>query len=202
MLLLALFLVILLIVRPRRAALKGYAVSRHLETALILLSLLASTVVEAKEDKLMSADSMHMKIIKPESQPASPAPAGYFTGSVHLTPLAKGEEPSCLSWASVSFDPGTRSAWHTHPRGQLLMVTDGTGLIQEWGKPVQRIKKGDVIWTPPGVKHWHGAAPTTSMTHTAIQEAVNGKNVDWMEKVSDQQYSVGVHTTADEKEVK
>jgi quercetin dioxygenase-like cupin family protein len=140
-------------------------------------------LAEAKEEKPMT-----MKIIKPESQLTSPAPAEYFTGSVHLTPLVKGEEPSCLSCACVSFDPGARSAWHTHPRGQLLIVTEGSGLIQEWGQPVRRIQKGDVIWTPPEIKHWHGAAPSTSMTHTAIQESVNGKNVKWMEKVTDEQY--------------
>jgi quercetin dioxygenase-like cupin family protein len=130
----------------------------------------------------------NMQIIKPQLLPAKAAPAEYFTGLVHLTPLVKGEEPSCLTCASVSFDPGAHSAWHTHPRGQLLIVTDGIGLIQEWGKPICKIHQGDVIWTPGGVKHWHGATPSSSMTHTAIQEAVDGKNVEWLEKVTDDEY--------------
>jgi quercetin dioxygenase-like cupin family protein len=133
-------------------------------------------------------DAKNMQIIKPQSLPAKAAPVEHFTGSVHLTPLVMGEEPSCLTCASVSFDPSARSAWHTHPRGQLLIVTNGSGLIQEWGKPISKIQKGDVIWTPPGVKHWHGAAPSSGMTHTAIQEAVNGKNVEWLEKVTDEEY--------------
>lgn len=135
-----------------------------------------------------NANSKNIKIIKSESQTASPVSAEHFTGSVQLTPLVKGQEPSCLSCASVSFDPSARSAWHTHPRGQLLIVTAGIGLIQEWGEPIRKIQKGDVIWTPPEVKHWHGATPSSSMTHIAIQEFVNGKNVEWMEKVTDEQY--------------
>jgi len=89
----------------------------------------------------------------------------------------------------VMFDPSSRSAWHTHPKGQLLIIVDGLGFVQEWGKLVQRLKKGDVVWTPPGVKHWHGASLESSMTHIAIQETLNGKNVDWLEKVSDEQYN-------------
>lgn len=129
-----------------------------------------------------------MKIFSIDSQPSIDVPVEYFTGTAHLKLLAKGEDPSCLSCVSVSFEPCARSAWHTHPRGQLLIVTDGIGRIQQWGSEVQKIQKGDVIWTPPGIKHWHGAAPTTSMTHFAIQEFLNGKNVEWMEKVSDEQY--------------
>ncbi len=129
-----------------------------------------------------------MKVLKPADLPSNPGPAEYFTGTVKVTPLIQGEEPSCLSCAAVGFQAGARSAWHTHPKGQLLVVTEGSGLIQEWGKPVRKIQKGDVIWTPPNVKHWHGAAPTSAMTHTAIQEAQNGKVVEWMEKVSDQEY--------------
>jgi quercetin dioxygenase-like cupin family protein len=135
-----------------------------------------------------NADKKAMKIIKKELQPSKQAPAEYFTGLVSVTPLVRGEEPSCLTCASVKFDPSARSAWHTHPKGQLIIVTDGSGLIQEWGKQICGIQKGDVIWTPPGVKHWHGAALRTSMTHTVIQETLNGKNVEWMEKVSDEQY--------------
>jgi quercetin dioxygenase-like cupin family protein len=129
-----------------------------------------------------------MKILQPASLPSNPGPTETFTGTVQVTPLIQGEEPSCLTCASVGFQPGARSAWHTHPKGQLLVVTDGAGLIQEWGKPVRRIQKGDVIWTPPGVKHWHGAAPNSAMTHTAIQESLNGKVVEWMDKVTDTEY--------------
>jgi len=129
-----------------------------------------------------------MKILKPETLPSNPGPADYFTGSVRVTPLVTGEEPSCLSCGSVAFQAGARSAWHTHPKGQLLVVTEGAGLIQEWGQPLRRIQKGDVIWTPAGVKHWHGASPSATMTHTAIQESLNGKNVEWLEKVTDEEY--------------
>jgi quercetin dioxygenase-like cupin family protein len=129
-----------------------------------------------------------LKIITPAEQPSNQAPAEYFTGSVNVTPLVKGEEPSCLTCVSVAFQPGARSAWHTHPKGQLLIVTNGSGLIQQWGKLIRRIQVGDVIWTPAQVKHWHGAAPETGMTHTAIQETLDGKNVEWLEKVSDEQY--------------
>ena len=131
-----------------------------------------------------------MKILKPENLPSNPGPSDYFTGSVRVTPLVAGEGPSCLTCGSVAFQPGARSAWHTHPKGQLLIVTEGQGLIQEWGKPLRRIQKGDVIWTPPGVKHWHGAAPDTAMTHTAVTEVKDGKNVTWMEKVSEAEYQV------------
>ncbi len=133
-----------------------------------------------------------IQIVNPESQASSDVPAENFTGSVRVTPLTKGEEPSCLTCASVAFKSGARSAWHTHPKGQLLIVTDGSGLIQQWGEPIKVIKKGDVIWTPPGVKHWHGAAPTTAMTHTSVVEALNGKSVDWMEKVTDKEYNAPV----------
>lgn len=129
-----------------------------------------------------------MKIISPSEQLSNPAPAEYFTGLVKVTPLIKGEEPSCLTCASVAFQPSARSAWHTHPKGQLLIVTEGSGLIQEWGKLIRIIQAGDVIWTPPDIKHWHGASPETGMTHTAIQETLDGKNVEWLEKVSDEHY--------------
>lgn len=129
-----------------------------------------------------------MKILKPQLLPANPGPADYFTGTVKVTPLAQGEEPSCLTCGCVTFEPSARSAWHTHPKGQLLIVLDGLGFVQEWEKPIQPIKQGDVIWTPPGVKHWHGASPKLSLTHIAIQEALNGKVVEWMEKVTDEEY--------------
>lgn len=115
-------------------------------------------------------------------------PAQNFTGSVRVDPLFGAQAPASTAGAAVTFEPGARSAWHTHPKGQALIVTSGLGRIQQWGGQVQEIRPGDVIWTPPGIKHWHGAAPATAMTHMAIQEAVNGKNVGWMEKVSDEQY--------------
>lgn len=112
----------------------------------------------------------------------------YFTGSVQVQELSPARDPSRTSSGKVTFEPGARSAWHTHPLGQILIVTEGTGWIQQWGGPTEEIRKGDVIWIPPGVKHWHGATPTTAMTHIAIQEALNGKAVEWMEKVTDEQY--------------
>lgn len=131
---------------------------------------------------------VEMKLMNIPEMPNYKGPDEFFNGDVEVTPLIAGEEPSCLTCASVKFNPGARSAWHTHPKGQLLVVTEGSGLIQEWGKPIRRIKKGDVIWTPPGIKHWHGASSESDMTHTAIQETLNGKNVDWMEKVTDDEY--------------
>jgi quercetin dioxygenase-like cupin family protein len=107
---------------------------------------------------------------------------------VRIDPLFPAREPARAAGAGVTFEPGARTAWHTHPAGQTLVVTAGSGLVQQWGGRVQEIKPGDVVWIPPGQKHWHGATPTTGMTHIAIQEHVNGKVVEWMEKVSDEQY--------------
>ena len=115
--------------------------------------------------------------------------AEYFTGRVRVDPLFTPNESINASGAYVTFEPGARSAWHTHPAGQRLVVTSGSGLTQEWGKPVQAIRQGDVVWCPPGVKHWHGAAPTSAMTHLAVGRAVNGSAVTWMEKVTDEQYN-------------
>lgn len=112
----------------------------------------------------------------------------YFTGRVRIDPVWPNNENINASGALVTFEPGARSAWHTHPAGQRLVVTSGVGLTQEWGKPVQVIRPGDVVWCPPGVKHWHGAAPSTAMTHIAVTATAEGKNVNWMEKVSDEQY--------------
>lgn len=134
------------------------------------------------------ASSQTLDIKRAGSQPSRNGPAENFTGSVRVDPLFPANEPSRTSGGAVTFEPGARSAWHTHPLGQTLIVTSGAGSVQRWGGPIEEIRPGDVIWTPPGVKHWHGAAPTTALTHIAIQEALNGKNVDWMEKVSDEQY--------------
>jgi len=117
------------------------------------------------------------------------APIDHFTGRARVEPLFPVDEDIHASGAYVTFEPGARSAWHTHPAGQRLVVTSGVGLTQEWGKPVQEIRPGDVVWCLPGVKHWHGAAPTTAMTHLAVTGSVDGKSVTWMEKVTDAQYN-------------
>jgi len=129
-----------------------------------------------------------MDIKRAGSQPSGKAPAEYFTGTVRHDPLFQAPAPARVSGASVTFEPGARTAWHTHPLGQTLIVTSGCGRVQRVGGPIEEIRPGDVIWFPPGEKHWHGAAPTTAMTHIAIQEQLDGKAVDWMEKVTDEQY--------------
>lgn len=134
-------------------------------------------------------DARQMVVTRAGTQASAKGPAANFTGSVRVDPLFGAHAPSTTSGAAVTFEPGARSAWHTHPLGQVIIVTAGVGRVQQWGGPVQEIRPGDVIWTPPGVKHWHGAAPTMGLTHITMQEAVNGKNVDWMEKVSDEQYA-------------
>lgn len=135
-----------------------------------------------------SADAPDMTIVRAGSQPPAQGPARYFTGSARIDPLFAAQPPASTSGAYVTFEPGARSAWHTHPAGQVLIVTAGAGRVQRWGGPVREIRPGDVVWTPPGVKHWHGAAPSTPVTHIALQDSVGGKNVEWMEKVSDEQY--------------
>lgn len=129
-----------------------------------------------------------MEITRNGRRASNKGPADYFTGQVRVDPLFSAHEPARTSSAYVTFEPGARSAWHTHPLGQTLVVTADSGWVQAWGQPVQEISPGDVIWTPPGEKHWHGAKATTSLTHIAIQEALNGKIIDWMEKVGDDQY--------------
>jgi len=129
-----------------------------------------------------------MDIQRSGTQPSKQGPADWFTGTVRIDPLIQTSPPARVAGASVTFEPGARTAWHTHPLGQTLMVTAGCGRAQRWGGPVEEIRPGDVIWFPPGEKHWHGAAPTTAMTHIAIQENLDGQVVDWLEKVSDEQY--------------
>ena len=130
-----------------------------------------------------------MDIKRSGSQPSAKGPAEYFTGSVRIDPLFEAPDPARARGASVTFEPGARSAWHTHPLGQTLIVTSGCGWVQSEGAPKMEIRPGDVVWCPPKEKHWHGATPTTAMTHIAIQEQLNGKVVEWMEKVSDEQYA-------------
>ena len=129
-----------------------------------------------------------MEIKRNGSQPSTKGPAEWFTGTVRIDPLFEAPEPARVRGASVTFEPGARTAWHTHPLGQTLIVTSGLGWTQCWGGSKEEIRPGDVIWCPPGVKHWHGATPTSAMTHIAIQEALNGQVVEWMEKVSEEQY--------------
>jgi quercetin dioxygenase-like cupin family protein len=129
-----------------------------------------------------------MEIKRSGSQASRRGPEDYFTGTVRLDPLFEAADPARVAGASVTFEPGARTAWHTHPLGQTLIVTFGCGWVQREGGPIEEVRPGDVVWFPPGEKHWHGATPTSAMTHIAIQEALNGKTVNWMEKVSDEQY--------------
>ena len=130
-----------------------------------------------------------MEINRIGSQPSGKGPADYFTGVVRIDPLFQASEPVNVSTASVTFEPEARTAWHTHPLGQTLIVTAGSGLVQRLDGPIEQIHPGDVIYFPPGEKHWHGAAPTTSMTHISVVVTLDGKSADWLEKVTDVQYS-------------
>jgi len=147
-----------------------------------LLTLTAAPLASAAEPAAQS-------IARAGEQPSAAGPAEFFTGRVRIDPVWPADGSINASGGLVTFEPGARSAWHTHPAGQRLVVTSGAGLTQEWGKPVQVIRPGDVVWCPPGVKHWHGAAPGTAMTHLAVTGTVDGKNVTWMEKVTDEQYN-------------
>jgi len=129
---------------------------------------------------------MHIK--RNGTQSSVQGPSDWFTGTVRIDPMFQASDPARTTGASVTFEPGARTAWHAHPLGQTLIVTAGLGLVQREGGPVEEIRPGDVVWIPPGEKHWHGASPTTSMTHIAIQEERDGKAVDWMEQVNDEQY--------------
>ena len=137
---------------------------------------------ETKESKIT------MEITRSGSQPSTKGPPEYFTGSVRVDPLFRPHDPARTSGAYVTFEPGARTAWHTHPLGQTLIITAGSGWVQREGGAIEDVRPGDVVWFPAGLKHWHGATPATAMTHIAITETLNGNNVDWMEKVSDDQY--------------
>ena len=130
-----------------------------------------------------------MEIKRSGSQPSLKGPAAYFTGAVRIDPLFAPPEPARVLGVSVTFEPGARTAWHTHPLGQILIVTTGVGWTQCWGEAKQEIRPGDVVWCPPGKKHCHGATATSAMTHIAVLEKLDGKTVDWMEQVSDEQYA-------------
>jgi quercetin dioxygenase-like cupin family protein len=152
------------------------------------ISLLPLAFPAILRDPLTQQQKFNMEIKRIGSQPSGKGPAEYFTGTVRIDPLFQANDPARALGATVTFEPGARTAWHTHPLGQTLIVTAGCGLARRCGGPIEEIRPGDVIWFPPGEKHWHGATPTTAMTHIAIQEALDGKLVDWMEKVSDEQY--------------
>ncbi len=132
-----------------------------------------------------------MDIKRNGSSPSGKGPVEYFTGVVRIDSPFEASDPARVGGASVTFEPGARTAWHSHPLGQTLIVTAGCGRAQRWGGPIEEIRPGDVVWFEPGEKHWHGAAPTTAMTHIAIAERLDGKTTDWMEKVSDEQYQAG-----------
>jgi len=129
-----------------------------------------------------------MDITRIGSRPSGKGPEEYFTGNVRIDPLFQAPDPARATGASVTFEPGARTAWHTHPLGQTLVITAGAGRVQRWGGEIEEVYPGDVVWFPPGEKHWHGAAPTTAMTHITVLELLDGKSADWMEKVSDEQY--------------
>jgi quercetin dioxygenase-like cupin family protein len=169
-----------------------------LAATVISLFLLASASAHANQARATSGSgappaasseaSQTISITRSGSQPSGKGPAERFTGSVRIDPLFKANDPSRTSGAFVTFEPGARTAWHTHPLGQVLIVTAGTGWVQQWSGQIEEIRPGDVVRIPPGQKHWHGATATTGMTHIAIQERLDGKTADWMEKVSDEQY--------------
>jgi quercetin dioxygenase-like cupin family protein len=135
-----------------------------------------------------------MEIKRAGSQAATRGSGDYFTGTVRIDPLFRAPAPARVSGAAVTFEPGARTAWHTHPLGQALVVTAGFGRVQRWGGPIEAIQPGDIVLFPPGEKHWHGASPTTALTHIAVQEQLDGKNVEWMEQVSNEQYLADQNT--------
>jgi quercetin dioxygenase-like cupin family protein len=161
--------------------------SRGLGAAIhAIVALAAMVTAPAIADEVMLPGSI--QVSRSGSSPSTSAPDENFTGQVRIDALFPVSGPAAVSAGSITFEPGARSAWHTHPAGQALVVTAGLGWVQQWGGPVQEIRPGDVVWIPPGVKHWHGASAATAMTHTAIQATIDGRNVGWMEKVSDEQY--------------
>jgi quercetin dioxygenase-like cupin family protein len=150
-----------------------------------------SPLAVRRADQWRAPRLSHFSVYSPQgvgSRPSSKGPAEWFTGTVRIDPLLDAPDPARVAGASVTFEPGARTAWHTHPLGQTLIVTAGVGRVQRWGGPAEEIRPGDVVWFAPGEKHWHGASSTTAMSHIAIQEKLDGKAVDWMEHVSDEQY--------------
>jgi quercetin dioxygenase-like cupin family protein len=164
---------------PRRRFLKAAG------AAVLVVPAIARARAEAR---LAKRQELHMEIKRVGSRPSGKGPADWFTGTVRIDPLFDAPDPARVAGASVTFEPGARTAWHTHPLGQTLIVTSGCGWAQRDGGPREEIRPGDVVWIPPGEKHWHGATDTTAVTHIAVQEKLNGKAVEWMEKVTDEQY--------------
>jgi quercetin dioxygenase-like cupin family protein len=170
---------------------------KRLTASAVALSLLGPAFAQTASRPASGAAAPTASASAPQGMTISPngtrastrGPADFFTGMARIDPLFPVNAPSRMSGAYVTFEPGARSHWHMHPVGQTLVVTAGAGRTQEWGKPVQELHPGDVLWCPPGVKHWHGASPTTSLTHIALQETLDGKAVEWLEKVTDEQYS-------------
>lgn len=155
-----------------------------MKNSLMAAALLAAPLALAEELPMI-------EINRVSSQPSQIGSDQYFTGKVRIDSPFQGSAPARVGGATVTFEPGARTAWHTHPLGQTLIVTTGVGLVQQWGEPVKQIRPGDVVWIPPGAKHWHGATAETAMSHIAIAEAQDGKVVDWLEQVSDAQYQRG-----------
>jgi 4-carboxymuconolactone decarboxylase len=162
------------------------------------MKLLAATIISFSllASSTLAQDSQMIKIARKGSQPSRQGPAENFTGSVRVDPLFQPNAQVRAAGSLVTFESGARTAWHSHPLGQILIVTAGTGRVQRWGDPVDEIRQGDVVWIPPGQKHWHGAAPNSSMAHIAIVEALDGKSADWMEKVTDAQYGAPLRAQA------
>lgn len=163
-----------------------HTLSRSIHPALAGLLVMQACLAHAAEPAVPAAAQ---QIVRAGDTPAMTGPEATFTGRVRVDPLWPASSGITATGGYVTFEPGARSAWHTHPAGQRLVVVSGVGRTQEWGKPVQELRAGDVVWCPPGVKHWHGASPMVAMTHLAVTGTLDGKNVQWMEKVGDEQYT-------------
>ncbi len=149
--------------------------------AVTAFAALCASAVLAQSDPMIA-------VTRAGSQPSTVGPTENFTGSVRVDSRFQGTAPARIGGATVTFEPGARTAWHSHPLGQTLIVTTGVGLVQGWGGPIQEIRPGDIVWIPPGVKHWHGAGASNGMSHIAFSESLDGRTVEWMEKVTDEQY--------------
>jgi len=163
---------------------------KKLLAAVSTAGLLAGSALAAEGGVEVGAEAKEVRVTRAGTQASVAGPANFFTGRVRIDAPFSGSGAARVGGATVTFEPGARTAWHTHPLGQTLIVTAGAGRVQHWGGPVQEIRAGDTVWIPPGMKHWHGAAPSTAMSHIAIAEALEGKVVDWLEQVSETQYEV------------
>jgi quercetin dioxygenase-like cupin family protein len=169
-----------------------YGRTRTIERRTLLIGGASAAIVGMSQkvvaQSLLQERKSTMEITRNGSQSSRQGPHEWFTGSVRIEPLFQAPAPARVGAGQVTFEPGARTAWHTHPLGQTLVITAGLGWVQRDGGSIEEVRPGDVVWIPPGEKHWHGATPTTAMTHIAIQESLDGKNGDWLEKVSDEQY--------------